>query len=120
LGIFSIKMAITILYHRIQIQLVGIIMGTKSEQLTHTKMSKIKLYPEEQVKEFIKEHYFLMERDLDNLKPIELPSDEEIEQQASGVYSDPIRWAPGEKYVRSSIYTDGAKWVIEQIKKQAK
>ena len=69
----------------------------------------MKLFTEEQVREFFKEHYFLMERDLDNLTPIELPSDEEI-------------WEKIEDFPYSIDYDtgfmQGVKWVIEQIKKQ--
>ena len=65
----------------------------------------MKLYTEEQIKEFFKEHYFLMERDLDNLKPIELPSDEEIEKES-------------DRYLAPHAFREGAKWVIEQIKQQ--
>jgi hypothetical protein len=67
----------------------------------------MKLYTEEQLKEFFKEHYFFMERDLDNLTPIELPSDEEIEV-------DPIYYAN----MTAPYFKDGAKWVINHIKQQ--
>jgi hypothetical protein len=45
----------------------------------------MKLYTEEQLKEFFKEHYFFMERDLDNLTPIELPSDDDICDEAESI-----------------------------------
>jgi len=67
----------------------------------------MKLYTEEQVKEFFKEHYFLMERDLDNLTPIELPGDDEIEV-------DPIYDRNG----TAPYFRDGANWVINHIKQQ--
>jgi hypothetical protein len=59
----------------------------------------MKLYTEEQLKEFFKEHYFFMERDLDNLTPIELPSDEEISEKLA-------------------FHADGARWIINHIKQQ--
>jgi hypothetical protein len=45
----------------------------------------MKLYTEEQLKEFFKEHYFFMERDLDNLTPIELPCDDDICDEAESI-----------------------------------
>lgn len=45
----------------------------------------MKLYTEEQFKEFFKEHHFFMEKDLDNLTPIELPSDDEICDEAESI-----------------------------------
>lgn len=71
----------------------------------------MKLYTEEQLKEFFKEHYFFMERDLDNLTSIELPSDEDIwEKILDSAYS--LEYDTG--------FAQGVKWVIEQIKKQDK
>lgn len=67
----------------------------------------MKLYTEEQLKEFFKEHYFFMERDLDNLTPIELPSDEDIE--VDYIYN---------RNGTARYFRDGAKWVINRIKEQ--
>ena len=67
----------------------------------------MKLYTEEQVRDFFKEHYFLMEKDLDNLTPIELPSDEEIDE-----------WVAKNDYNVSCVDIHTTKWVIEQIKQQ--
>jgi hypothetical protein len=71
----------------------------------------MKLYTEEQVREVImlidtsihiSDSY--IDSKIEQLKPIELPSDEEIEEESS-------KWrAP------SQAFRGGAKWVIEQIK----
>ncbi len=69
----------------------------------------MKLYTEEQLKEFFKEHYFFMERDLDNLTPIELPSDEEIDDKIEeSSYS--LEYDTGFRF--------GIEWVINHIKQQ--
>jgi hypothetical protein len=67
----------------------------------------MKLYTEEQLKEFFKEHYFFMERDLDNLTPIKLPSDEEIQKYITSFYYDAIY---------ENLLEQGAKWVLNEIK----
>lgn len=73
----------------------------------------MKLYTEEQVKRAIDiaddnpdlfEYYDILSK----LTPIELPTDEEVEAGFD---------THNEKYY---IFTEGAKWVIEQIKEQAK
>lgn len=71
----------------------------------------MKLYTEEQVKRAIDiadDNADLLEYDeiLSKLTPIELPSDDEIEEQFD---------THDEKYY---IFSEGAKWVIEQIKQQ--
>ena len=83
----------------------------------------MKLYTEEQLKEFFKEHYFFMERDLDNLTPIELPSEEEIADKA-------YAWCqiPGDDgYINSGddydvhelpAFIAGAQWIVNLIKEQ--
>jgi hypothetical protein len=72
----------------------------------------MKLYTEEQVREmlmsidtniYISDSY--IDSKIDLLTPIELPSDEEIDEESIGW------WAP-------SAFRAGAKWVIEQIKQQ--
>lgn len=85
-------------------------------------MEKIKLYTEEQLKRCFNDaqmqwaNYRFMYQDFDEYKiacnpqPIELPSDEEIDKGASDVF---LFGADQGKFIA------GAKWVIEQIKKQA-
>ena len=67
----------------------------------------MKLYTEEQVKNFLKERTFIREETIDamcdTLTPIELPSDEEIEEEL--LFGDMI---------------EGAKWMKEQIINQNK
>lgn len=76
----------------------------------------MKLYTEEQLKEFFKEHYFFMERDLENLTPIELPSDDEIKQKVELILSyDKNR---EEEEAVSAGFALGAKWAIDYIKQQ--
>lgn len=77
-------------------------------------MEKIKLYTEEQVKVFVREHTFIPEKIVkgmisNHITPIELPSDEEI------IDNSPRSYSHGELIA----YIVGAKWVIEQIKQQA-
>jgi len=78
----------------------------------------MKLYTEEQLKEFFKEHYFFMERDLDNLTPIELPSDDDICDEAESI-------AHNYFVMQRNHYQgleEGAKrmayWLIKNIKQQ--
>ena len=74
----------------------------------------MKLYTEEQVKNFLKERTFLREETIDamcdTLTPIELPSDEEIMKEASksGILSS------------YKAFVIGAKWIKEQILNQNK
>ena len=72
----------------------------------------MKLYTEEQVKNFLKERTFMTEDAIDKLCapliPIELPSDEEIEEQFD---------TNNEKYY---IFSEGAKWMKKQILNQNK
>ena len=72
----------------------------------------MKLYTEEQVKRAIDiadDNTDLLEysKILSELTPIELPSDEEIYDEATNWWG-------------SSAFRAGAKWVIEQIKRQGK
>lgn len=77
----------------------------------------MKLYTEEQVKNFLKERTFMTEDAIDKLCapliPIELPSDEEIEQEAYYKVSDPTE----NPY---ASFKSGAKWMKEQILNQGK
>ena len=72
----------------------------------------MKLYTEEQVKNFLKERTFMTEDAIDKLcaplTPIELPSDEDIEVERK-------RYG-----VHGVLFSDGAKWMKEQILNQNK
>ena len=74
----------------------------------------MKLYTEEQVKNFLKERTFIREETIDamcdTLTPIQLPSDEEIEEEM------PKRYFGLEK----EGFLEGAKWMKEQILNQNK
>ena len=76
----------------------------------------MKLYTEEQVKQAmsalndVKYMYHSSDEIFDSLTPIQLPSDEEIEEKSNK------RWWKGA--TPPSSFTEGAKWVIEQIKQQ--
>ena len=83
---------------------------------------QMKLYTEEQVKRAIDiadDNADLLEYEeiLSKLTPIELPSDEEIENYANFAfpYTEEKR---GDSYVAYRGMKIGAKWVIEQIKQQ--
>ena len=74
----------------------------------------MKLYTEEQVKNFLKERTFMTEDAIDKLcaplTPIELPSDEEIKKEAEISFDDPD----------ILVFYLGAKWMKEQILNQSK
>lgn len=85
----------------------------------------MKLYTKEQVKKFLKKRTFLREDYIDamcdTLKPIELPSEEEIDNEVEEVY--PISKKYKEKYKTNyddfnCCWKEGAKWVINHIKQQ--
>lgn len=82
----------------------------------------MKLYTEEQVidaitKSFLAEYPTNGNNILKQLKPIELPSDEEIEKYADYAFPDAEKIG-GESYTAMRGLKIGAKWVLEQIKQQ--
>ena len=79
----------------------------------------MKLYTEEQVKEIINKVYEFdnevrVNNYLDSLTTIELPSDEDIEQEAFQVPYD------GTDTFYDKSFINGAKWMKEQILNQNK
>lgn len=91
----------------------------------------MKLYTEEQVREAfdngykyastlrptaLEEHYRYVENSIKSLKPIELPSDQEISQNAPTIPKD------ADDYLISNKigFVHGAKWMKEKILKQNK
>ena len=81
----------------------------------------MKLYTEEQVREvimsidtsiYISDSY--IDSKIEQLTPIELPSDEEIEK----AYEFLGTWTAKEIMQRSTSFQHGAKWVINRIKQQ--
>ena len=83
-------------------------------------MAQQKLYTEEQVKNVLKERTFLIRKSIDvmfdTLTPIELPSDEDIEEQSWGYreVTKDMEIPPNEDW------SNGAKWMKEQILNQYK
>jgi len=81
----------------------------------------MKLYTEEQVKRAIhikSNNIDLLTSDdiLDSLTPIELPSEEEIKNEAKKYTESTLDNDP----IRIMTFIQSAKWVIEQIKQQGK
>lgn len=54
---------------------------------------------------------------IDSFTPIELPSSEEIYNKSKTIEIEGLSW---EVRLAHDFFIDGAKWVIEQIKKQDK
>ena len=83
----------------------------------------MKLYTEEQVKNFLKERTFMTEDAIDKLCapliPIELPSDENIEEKAEFLFPTVNRMG-GPTYIAHKSFIEGAKWMKEQILNQNK
>ena len=85
----------------------------------------MKLYTEEQVKEamFLYKAPIrpLVQRVLEQLTPIELPSDEEIKEYSNrySTMHEDVSDKLG-KYLVSAIHIDGANWMREQILNQNK
>ena len=83
----------------------------------------MKLYTEEQVKNFLKERTFMTEDAIDKLCapliPIELPSDENIEEKAEFLFPTVNRMG-GTTYIAHKSFIEGAKWMKEQILNQNK
>jgi hypothetical protein len=80
----------------------------------------MKLYTEEQVKKAISiAEYgdYECEQIIDELTPIELPSDEEIEEYLQKTHTKAVN--PLNVYYRTG-FEKGAKWMKEQILKQNK
>lgn len=75
----------------------------------------MKLYTEERVREILKSTHIHTDTDvnmiLSNFTPIELPSDEYIEEAEKYPYG-------GREGSKRVAFIEGAKWVVEYIKKQ--
>ena len=82
----------------------------------------MKLYTEEQVRKAI--DFFLSDETkkdkiIETLTPIELPSDENIEEKAEFLFPTVNRMG-GPTYIAHKSFIEGAKWMKEQILKQNK
>ena len=85
----------------------------------------MKLYTEGQVKNFLNERPFMTEDAIDKLCapliPIELPSDEEIEDYAKEfVLSHDFSALTNPNHLANRCFQLGAKWIKEQILNQNK
>lgn len=74
----------------------------------------MKLYTEEEIKRLLQKRIIFDDDDLDELTPIELPSDEEIEKQNPFVWGshvfgtrDLLIWEQGAKWMRDKIQGGG-------------
>ena len=81
----------------------------------------MKLYTEEQVRGLVMAlcDYNILKEEvaMRELTPIELPSDEEIEEASKNIDRDGLSWE--NDFARDS-FNDGAKWMKEQILNQNK
>ena len=82
----------------------------------------MKLYTEEQVRKLLK--YLTLSSPsvdgyMDRLTPIELPSDENIEEKAEFLFPTVNRMG-GTTYIAHKSFIEGAKWMKEQILNQNK
>jgi hypothetical protein len=75
----------------------------------------MKLYTEEQVRKLLDKMDVVYS--LDELTPIELPSDEEIEEASKNINKDGLSWE--NDFARDS-FNEGAKWIKQQILNQNK
>ena len=85
-------------------------------EIFNLKINNMKLYTEEQVKNFLKERTFMTEDAIDKLCapliPIELPSDEYIDEVFQPMTELNAFYKDG--------FINGAKWLKEQILNQNK
>jgi hypothetical protein len=70
----------------------------------------MKLYTEEQLKQIFVTHYFITDKELEDLTPIQLPSDEEILHQ-----SDEFELNSRESLGMHLSFEIGAKWMRDKI-----
>jgi len=79
----------------------------------------LKLYTEEQLLKFFETSYFIMEKDLENCKPIELPNDEEIEKESDNIAHNYFDMHNTNHYqgLKEGAEKMG-KWMIEQFQKK--
>ena len=71
----------------------------------------MKLYTEEQLKQIFVSHYFITDNELEELTPIELPSDDEIDEESPYVPND----ASIDFWSHKEGFVDGAKWMRDKI-----
>jgi hypothetical protein len=76
----------------------------------------MKLYTEEQLKQIFVTHYFITDKELEDLTPIELPSDQEIEEAKENAWST-YEYQEGNLYSTTfnGGFQLGAKWMRDKI-----
>ena len=77
----------------------------------------MKLYTEKQVRSLLNKMDIIYS--LEDLTPIELPSDENIEEKAEFLFPTVNRMG-GTTYIAHKSFIEGAKWMKEQILNQNK
>ena len=77
----------------------------------------MKLYTEKQVRSLLNKMDIIYS--LEDLTPIELPSDENIEEKAEFLFPTVNRMG-GPTYIAHKSFIEGAKWMKEQILNQNK
>ena len=70
----------------------------------------MKLYTEEQLKQIFVTHYFITDKELEELTPIELPSDDEIK-----IESDEFELNSKVSLGMHISFEHGAKWMRDKI-----
>ena len=70
----------------------------------------MKLYTEEQLKQIFVTHYFITDKELEDLTPIEIPSDEEIK-----IESDEFELNSKVSLGMHISFEHGAKWMRDKI-----
>ena len=73
----------------------------------------MKLYTEEQLKQIFVTHYFITDKELEELTPIELPSDDEIK-----IESDEFELNSKVSLGMHISFEIGAKWMRDKIQGQ--
>ena len=85
----------------------------------------MKLYTEEQVKKVMSETMYALDANRiikyidENVTPIELPSDEEIEEKAEFLFPTVNRMG-GPTYIAHKSFIEGTKWMRDKIINQNK
>lgn len=73
----------------------------------------MKLYTEEEIKKLLKEQIIFDDEDFDKLTPIELPSDEEIEEIAMGLYG--FKATSVKDVLEYKAFKRGARLILNKI-----
>jgi len=81
----------------------------------------MKLYTEEQLKQIFVTHYFITDKELEDLTPIELPSDEEIYEASRdwAFRKNSTKWSVNDDTAGDNMgsFLNGAKWMRNKIER---